>query len=98
MDSPKKVSKKSDSLLPQMYYKDMVIVRYLDKDKQEKLKVQNESEFHQDFHSIKPSDPHWCNLLSIQMVPLNKLGLGTTFKFSFCPVQIEGHDLVPKDF
>lgn len=98
MDSPKKLGKKSDSVLPQLYYKDMVLVRYLDKDKQEKLKVQNESEFHQDFHNIKPSDPHWCNLRSIQMVPLNKLGLGATLKFSFCPVQLEGHDLVPKDF
>lgn len=86
------------SVLNRMMYKEILVVRFNDKQDKIKTKMLSEGEFHYEFQKTRPTDPYWSTISSMQLAPFNRIGLGNILKFSFCPIQIRSHDLIPSDF
>ena len=58
-------------------------------EEQEYAKVAGDHDFQNDFIKRRPTDAYWLNMTSIQLTPLNKVGFGRFFKFTFSPVCLE---------
>ena len=81
-----------------MMYKEILVVRFNDKQDKIKTKMLSEGEFHYEFQKVRPTDPYWSTISSMQLAPFSRIGLGNILKFSFCPIQVRSHDLIPSDF
>ena len=61
----------------------------MENDDQDYAKVSGDHDFQNDFIKRRPADSYWLNMTSIQLTPLNKIGFGRFFKFTFSPVCLE---------